>query len=291
MNLSLFNELYIIRKKAMKYKLLKKKDIFILDESLGGKIFAGNKFRKSKYLLNLPIKKGVITIGSKYSNHSLAMAHYCKLLNKKFTYLLIEKNKISQKKYSNIRLIKDLNAEVIQIKSSEAKKKINFYKNKYKGYMWIPGGGSNKQALDQYFKLAKKVFIENKKKLSKIKLILLPWGTGTTAIGFHKAIEYLNLNINIIAISVSRTKKKCIKEISNIYSLKRKKLIEINDDYAGKYGKKLKDDSLFRKLFTKEFGVKIDPIYNSRSIRYFYKKKLKDCLIINTGGLANNLND
>ena len=25
------------------------------------------------------------------------MAHYCKLLNKKFTYLLIEKNKISQK--------------------------------------------------------------------------------------------------------------------------------------------------------------------------------------------------
>ena len=41
----------------MKYKLLKKKDIFILDESLGGKIFAGNKFRKSKYLLNLPIKK------------------------------------------------------------------------------------------------------------------------------------------------------------------------------------------------------------------------------------------
>ena len=114
------------------------------------------------------------------------MAHYCKLLNKKFTYLLIEKNKISQK-YSNIRLIKDLNAEVIQIKSSEAKKKINFYKNKYKGYMWIPGGGSNKQALDQYFKLAKKVFIENKKKLSKIKLILLPWGTGTTAIGFHKS--------------------------------------------------------------------------------------------------------
>ena len=54
--------------------------------------------------------------------------------------------------------------------------------------MWIPGGGSNKQALDQYFKLAKKVFIENKKKLSKIKLILLPWGTGTTDIGFHKAI-------------------------------------------------------------------------------------------------------
>ena len=82
----------------MKYKLLQKKNIFILDESLGGKIFEGNKFRKSKYLLNSSIKKSVITMGSKYSNHSLATAHYCKLLKKKFVYLLVNKQKVSYKK-------------------------------------------------------------------------------------------------------------------------------------------------------------------------------------------------
>ena len=92
------------------------------------------------------------------------------------------------KKYSNIRLIKDL-TEVIQIKSQRQKKKTNFYKNKYKGYMWIPGGGSNKQALDQYFKLAKKVFIENKKKLSKIKLILLPGARAQQLLDFTKQLN------------------------------------------------------------------------------------------------------
>ena len=275
----------------MKYKLLKKKNIFILDESLGGKIFEGNKFRKSKYLLNSSIKKGVITMGSKYSNHSLATAHYCKLLKKKFVYLLVNKQKVSYKKYNNLRIIDNFDGEIIQIKTSDAKKKINFYKKKYKDYMWIPGGGSNKQALNQYFKLAKKIFSENKKKLSKIKVILLPWGTGTTAIGFLKAIEFLNLKINIIAVSVSRTKKNCVSEISKIFSLKGKKLIKIIDDYAGKYGKKLKNDRQLSKLFLKQYGVQIDPIYNSRSIRYFYKKKFDNCLIINTGGLANNFND
>ena len=66
----------------MEYKLLRKKNIFILDESLGGKIFEGNKFRKSKYLLNYSIKQGIITFGSKYSNHSLAMAYFCSLKKK-----------------------------------------------------------------------------------------------------------------------------------------------------------------------------------------------------------------
>lgn len=139
--------------------------------------------------------------------------------------------------------------------------------------------------------LAKKVFVENKNKLSKINTILLPWGTGTTTLGFLKAIKYLKLNIKVIAISVSRNKTDCIKKISNIFLLKENELLEIIDDYAGQYGKKLKDDEFYIKLFFNEYNIMIDPIYNIRSIRYFYKKKLKKCLIINTGGLSNSYND
>ena len=275
----------------MEYKLLRKKNIFILDESLGGKIFEGNKFRKSKYLLNYSIKQGIITFGSKYSNHSLAMAYFCSLKKKKLIYLLVDKEKVLIQNFKNLKIIKDLGAEIIQIKSSEVYNQINFYKKKYKNFKWIPGGGSNRQALKQYFMLAKKVFVENKNKLSKINTILLPWGTGTTTLGFLKAIKYLKLNIKVIAISVSRNKTDCIKKISNIFLLKENELLEIIDDYAGQYGKKLKDDEFYIKLFFNEYNIMIDPIYNIRSIRYFYKKKLKKCLIINTGGLSNSYND
>lgn len=114
----------------MEYKLLRKKNIFILDESLGGKIFEGNKFRKSKYLLNYSIKQGIITFGSKYSNHSLAMAYFCSLKKKKLIYLLVDKEKVLIQNFKNLKIIKDLGAEIIQIKSSEVYNQINFYKKK-----------------------------------------------------------------------------------------------------------------------------------------------------------------
>ena len=65
--------------------------------------------------------------------------------------------------------------------------------------------------------------------------------------------------------------------------------LKIADDFSGKYGKILKDDKNIREKFRKEYKILIDPIYNIRSINYFYKHNLKNGMIINTGGCANNL--
>ena len=64
---------------------------------------------------------------------------------------------------------------------------------------------------------------------------------------------------------------------------------KIADDFYFKYGKILKDDKNIREKFRKEYKILIDPIYNIRSINYFYKHNLKNGMIINTGGCANNL--
>ena len=86
----------------MKYDLINKKKIFILDESFGGEILAGNKFRKSNYLLKSFKKSGIITMGSEYSNHSLAIAYFANFLNKNYIYLLVRKKKLNIQKYPNL---------------------------------------------------------------------------------------------------------------------------------------------------------------------------------------------
>ena len=53
------------------------------------------------------------------------------------------------------------------------------------------------------------------------------------------------------------------------------------------YGKQLERDDYYIDHFFKDFGIRVDPIYNSRSIRYYYEKKIKSCLIINTRGVIN----
>jgi 1-aminocyclopropane-1-carboxylate deaminase len=273
----------------MKSSLVQCSKFYVCDQSENGKLFSGNKFIKNKYILRIK-KKNLISIGTKYSNHCLALSFYSKKINTKFIYLAIEpkKKKLSDlEKYPNIRIAKNFGSKIIQINSGNIYQKVEFYKKKYSEYRWIPSGGHNKQAVREYGNFAYNFILKNYNILKNLKWILIVVGSGTSFFGFLNAILKLNLKIKLIGVTVSKTKKNFLDLALKNYNKCDLKNIEIIDDYHGKYGKKLKGDSFLINKFYLENNILIDPVYNIRAVRYLYKKKLKNGLYINTGGSSN----
>jgi len=270
----------------IKYNLEKFVDTYILDESNNNGFFSGNKYRKLSYILRNFNNAGILTCGSKFSNHCIATAYYSKRLKTKVILLILSEEKFDIYKYPNIKLAEKLGAEIVWIKTSKATEKINYYKEKYSDYLWIPAGGHTREGMLSYFDLTKHIFNENKE-LYKIEWILLPYGTGTTALGILKAINELNKNIKVIGVSVSRNKKRCLKAALDFADKNELNNLQIIDKFSGKYGKLNDIDKKYQDRFFHEYEIYVDPIYNVRSIRYFYEMKLKKGLIVNTGGEGN----
>lgn len=270
----------------IKYNLEKFVDIYILDESNNNGFFSGNKYRKLSYILRNFNNAGILTCGSKFSNHCIATAYYSKRLKTKVILLILSEEKFDIYKYPNIKLAEKLGAEIVWIKTSKATEKINYYKEKYSDYLWIPAGGHTREGMLSYFDLTKHIFNENKE-LYEIEWILLPYGTGTTALGILKAINELNKNIKVIGVSVSRNKKRCLKAALDFADKNELNNLQIIDKFSGKYGKLNDIDKKYQDRFFHEYEIYVDPIYNVRSIRYFYEMKLKKGLIVNTGGEGN----
>lgn len=270
----------------IKYNLEKFGDIYILDESNNNGIFSGNKYRKLSYILKNFNNAGILTYGSKFSNHCIATAYYAKRLKTQAILLILSEEKFDMYKFPNIKLAKKLGVEIVWIKTSKATEKIDYYKEKYSDYLWIPGGGHTREGMLSYFDLTKHIFNENKE-LYGIEWILLPYGTGTTALGILKAINKLNKNIKVIGVSVSGNKKRCLKAALDFADKNELNNLQIIDKFAGRYGEFKNIDIKYQDRFFYEYGIYIDPIYNIRSIRYFYEMKLENGLIVNTGGVGN----
>jgi len=272
----------------MKIKLIKKKNFFICDQSDNGNIFYGNKFIKNNYIKHLK-KKNIISLGSKYSNHCLSLSYLSKSLNLKFVFLLVDKEskKLQLNNYKNVKYAKKFGAKVIHITGPNIFHKVDLQKKKYKNFRWIPSGGHTKAAIKEYSKSAYNFLKNNLSLIKKIKWILITVGSGTSLIGFLKAIIKLKLNIKIIGVTVSKSKKDVLNISRRYVNKKYIKNLIIIDKYKNFYGKKISGDSKLIKKFKKENKMLIDPIYNVRAIRYLYSKKLTGGLFINTGGISN----
>jgi 1-aminocyclopropane-1-carboxylate deaminase/D-cysteine desulfhydrase-like pyridoxal-dependent ACC family enzyme len=131
-----------------------------------------------------------------------------------------------------------------------------------------------------------RIFSEHKE-LRSIDWILLPYGTGTTALGITAALQELGAAIKVMGISVSRTKERCLKAAEEFLSIGDLGNLLIDDRFAGKYGQRTTDQDNYFAQFLKETGIMVDPIYNIRSVQYFYDENLSNGLIINTGGTGN----
>jgi 1-aminocyclopropane-1-carboxylate deaminase/D-cysteine desulfhydrase-like pyridoxal-dependent ACC family enzyme len=263
-------------------------DLWVLDETLICSTVGGNKLRKLEYILNGKNPKGIITMGSVYSSHCMAAAFWG-IKNNIPVHLIIicdnqQKNAVN--KYPYLILCQKLGAKLNFISDEEAHGFIENYKSKYSDFLWIPGGGHTREGLDAYYDLFLRILNENKK-LHEIDWILLPYGTGTTALGIVAALNELNADIRVIGVSVSRNKKRCLDAAFEFMQKSDLTKLLIDDRFAGRYGQMNEYQNKYFKSYFKQTGIMVDPVYNIRSIEYYYDEKMRNGLIINTGGTGN----
>lgn len=274
--------------KMLPYYLAKKRDIWILDESLNFNSFGGNKIRKILATLRGHNYKGLLTHGSPYSNHILATSFVAKIKGWPSTLIIIADKDIAVKAYPNLNLAESLGSKIIFTNLKDATIKIEMIKKKLSNYFWLPGGCHTCEGFREYSLLFKNIFKETPG-LKKIDWILLPYGTGTTALGALDAVKKLKLKIKVLAVSVSRNKTECIQAAKEFMDINNEKMISVIDDYAGEYGVIEPHHSDLRLRFLKDADIFVDPVYNIRTIEYYYKNQLKNGLIVNTGGNYNSL--
>ncbi|MBN1797208.1 MAG: pyridoxal-phosphate dependent enzyme [Spirochaetales bacterium] len=262
--------------------------LWVLDETLICGIVGGNKLRKLEYILNGKNPKGIITMGSVYSSHCMAVA-YWGIKNNIPVHLIIicdKQHENTLNKYPYLILCRKLGAKLNFISDEKAHDFIENYKNRYSDFLWIPGGGHTREGLEAYKDLFLRILKDNDE-LHVIDWILLPYGTGTTAFGIVAALNELNLDIRVIGVSVSRNKERCLDAASEFLEKSEMQKLLINDRFAGRYGRRDDYQNKYFKKFFKQTGIMADPIYNIRSIEYYYDEKLSNGLIINTGGTGN----
>lgn len=269
----------------LEYKIKDCHGLIILDESVHNGFYSGNKFRKMSYILRSFKGIGILTYGSKYSNHCLAAAYYGKMLNIDVVLLVLDDDTVDPSAYPNLRMAMRLGARIERIKTACANTEIRKYKTQYSNYLWIPGGGHTRAGLLSYYDLT--IELLGNDLTRDIDWILLPYGTGTTSMGICKAVVAMSRDIKIFGVSVSRDLDRCRATAEEFLTEEEMQCLEIIPDYAGMFGIQLDRDSEYQDAFLQKYNVMVDPIYNIRAIRYFYEKQLNNGMIINTGGAGN----
>lgn len=265
-------------------------NISLLDENLNNSFISGNKIRKLKGILSgLEDLRGLITFGSVYSSHCLATAYYGNLLDVPVKLIVLVDEDVNSDDYPHLKLSRQLGADLIYCTKKLAHYFIEEKQQEFNDFHWIPGGGHTMSAAKEYETLFENLFQENSELRNKVKSVILPFGTGTTAFGIYKGLLNANCNIEVIGVSVSRDKETCEKALIELDGKQDYCNLHIIDDYAGEYEKRTKATEEARNRFLKETGVLVDPIYNAKAIECFYRYNLKNTLIINTGGMLNNL--
>lgn len=262
---------------------------YILDENLNNSFISGNKIRKLKGILSIEKQlTGLLTFGSPYSSHCLATAYFGMVLGIPVKLIVLTDNSVDTEDFPHLKMAKKMKADIEYCRIEDASSYIEKTKQKYPSFLWIPGGGHVLIAANQYeflFDDLAKIYPEI---FNKINSIILPLGTGTTALGVYKSIRKTGLDIKVIGVTVSRPAEKCKDILSDMDSNIDFTQFEIIDDYSGLYDLRTEATEIARLTFLRKTGVLVDPIYNAKSIECLYRYNLKNTLIINTGGMLNN---
>ena len=265
------------------------KNNYCLDENLNNSFISGNKLRKLQGILReVKNVKGILSFGSPFSSHLLACAYYGRKMGIPVTGIVITDQDANVLKYPHLNMAEKFGARLIFTPNDCAYEVIEKYKNELSDYLWIPGGGHTLEAAKAYEFFFEELF-KNETIWNQTDKIILPYGTGTTTYGIWKATRKHKKEIQVIGISVSRSKEKCIAAIEELEGLQEFPNLLIVDQFAGKYGHIDKETERYRWKFFEETGLLPDPVYNARAVHYLYGLNLNNALLVNTGGMLNNL--
>lgn len=260
----------------------------VLDESRNWPVCGGNKVRKLYRILGEERVKGLLTFGSKYSSHCLAAAYWGARHDCPVRLLVLDEEEIDIPRYPHLVLSKKLGAELIFVPIEQAHEKISDEQVRFSEYRWIPGGGHCLAGLEAYKDWFLSVLSEYPE-LRKRTKVILPYGTGTTALGILAAIREEELSMQVIGVSVSRDRIRCLTAAREFIDEASITYLQIDDRYSGRYGERENHHDNLRMEFLKRIGVLPDPIYNVRVVEYLYEENVTEGIVIHTGGQLNNL--
>ena len=280
--------------------------IFMKRDDLTGHCFGGNKERKLEFIMADALKKKatvVVTVGTLQSNHCRMTTAFSNKLGLKTELILIGNDEI--KKEGNHFLCELMGAKIHIVGVNEVKNKIegllNNLRNNGDVPYFIEGGGHNTIGTLGYIYAIKELKTQMEEMGVSPDYLVLPTGTGTTQAGLLIGTEIFDYDIEIVGISVSREKERCISEIVTTIKKTEEYLttnkmnynthIKICDEYIGEgYGIPTKDSMNALKLLAEKEGLVIDPIYNAKAMAGMFelisKERLQGIIIyLNTGGL------
>lgn len=262
---------------------------WLLDENLIHSVVAGNKYRKVKAILEAtgPVG-GIVTIGSKYSSHLLASAYWARRLGVGMVGIVITDGEIEVDQYPHLKLARELGADLRWTDSTAAFDFIEETKAACPQSLWIPGGAHTPEAAATYERLMMHL-LESEPALAGIEMVLLPLGTGTTALGIANGLARAGCKARVLGVSVSRSAERCREAMAEVDQGLGLDRIDIDDRFAGSYERRGEQTEAARSRFLDESGVLVDPIYNAKAFVVYYDRAMTRTLVINTGGMLNNL--
>ncbi len=263
------------------------KTIYIKRDDLLDESFSGNKARKFYYFLvnNFPNIKKIVSYGSSQANSLYSLSVLAKIKNVKLDFYVNHiSSYLKQNPCGNYKASLENGANIIEKKDEDIHAFIQ--KNLKEDELFIEEGGRVQEASFGIQILAKEIssWIEDND-LKDIK-IMLPSGTGTTALFLQKYLPYEVLTVSCVGGSQYLKKQ-------FYYLQKDDKLhptiIDMNKKYH--FGKLYKEFYDIHKELKKDTNIEFDLLYDPLGFlaltnsKYFENNKI---LYLHQGGLLGN---
>ena len=258
---------------------------------------SGNKWRKLKYNIEVCLngkKEGILTFGGAYSNHLLATAAACQLVNLK-SVGIVRGDELNKDSNHTLRRCSELGMELKFISREEYrmisdKSYLADLAHEYPNFHAVPEGGANYYGMIGCQEIFKEIDLD-------FNAILVAQGTTTTSCGLLLGLKE-NQQLFVVPVLKGFNSISEMKSIFQYSGIEEEWLEEafsrlnvLNDYHFGGYGKY--DDELlnFIREFYSRYNLKLDPIYTGKAM-YGLMKELenvkwngKSVVFIHTGGL------
>lgn len=277
-----------LQEKLNSYCIKTDSGLMVVDESRNWPVCGGNKIRKLSNILLHKKVEGLLTFGSKYSSHCLATAYWGATNNCPVRLLIIDDEEPDVSWFPHLNLSARMGAEVIFVPNDEASERIDHERAQFSEYCWIPGGGHCLAGFIAYRDWFSE-FLAQATEARQRDAVILPYGTGTTALGILAAIRDQELPMRVIGVSVARERQRCLLAAREILDENALTFLDIDDRFAGQYGERKPHHDRLRLDFLMRSGIFPDPIYNIRVVEYLQAERIDNVIMIHTGGQLNNL--
>lgn len=255
-------------------------EVWVKRDDLIHPVVSGNKWRKLKHLISeVTIRNlgGVITFGGAFSNHLIATANVCSMLNLE-CHLIIRGEEPKERNHY-LTFCKALGAQLHFVSREDYRDKAGCLEKlpiEVSNYLMIPEGGAHP--------LAHKGCMEIITELQNdYDYIYLASGTGTTAMGLAMAIKEFHKATRLMVVPVLKNEQ-AISELLEPYPFAE----VMFNQHLGGYAKTNSD--LFREIekTVLKYGILLDPIYTAKSfmamLEHCKSMQKKKILFLHTGG-------